>query len=112
MALRSTAAIDEAVIRDEIAAADVVIGALGYRPRAIPLFDAEGVRIALMADAPGRPRLVDQQCRVIDAGGQPVAGGLWARARLGTCARRQARRRGELRWQGQRAVAVAETTSG
>lgn len=58
----------------ELAAANVVIGALGYRPRAIPLFDAEGERIALMADAPGRPRLVDQQCRVIDAEGRPVPG--------------------------------------
>jgi dTDP-4-amino-4,6-dideoxygalactose transaminase len=54
--------------------ADVVIGALGYRPRAIPLYDVDGSRIALMADAPGRPRLVDQQCRVIDAEGRPVPG--------------------------------------
>ncbi len=59
---------------DEIAAADVVIGALGYRPRALPLFDADGTPIALMADAPGRPRLVDQRCRVMDAEGNPVPG--------------------------------------
>lgn len=54
--------------------ADVVIGALGYRPRAIPLYDADGARITLMAETPGRPRLVDQQCRVIDAEGRPVPG--------------------------------------
>lgn len=54
--------------------ADVVIGALGYRPHALPLFDAEGARIALSAHAPGRPRLIDQSCRVIDAEGQPVPG--------------------------------------
>lgn len=60
--------------RAEIAAADVVIGALGYRPRALPLYDAEGERIELMADTPGRPRLVDQSCRVIDAAGRPVPG--------------------------------------
>lgn len=57
-----------------IRAADVVIGALGYRPRALPLFDVDGSPIALMADAPGRPRLVDQQCRVMDAEGHPVPG--------------------------------------
>lgn len=54
--------------------ADVVIGALGYRPHALPLFDADGKRIALSADCPGRPRLADQQCRVIDAFGQALPG--------------------------------------
>jgi dTDP-4-amino-4,6-dideoxygalactose transaminase len=65
---------DDAAIRDEIARADVVIGALGYRPRALPLYDEAGQRIALAADEPGRPRLVDQHCRVIDAQGVPVPG--------------------------------------
>ncbi|MCW3847473.1 DegT/DnrJ/EryC1/StrS family aminotransferase [Sphingomonas sp. LB-2] len=60
--------------RAEIAAADIVIGALGYRPRALPLYDAGGSRIALMADTAGRPRLVDQRCRVIDSEGHPVPG--------------------------------------
>lgn len=54
--------------------ADVVIGALGYRPRALPLYDVDGTRIELLADAPGRPRLVDQRCRVVDASGAPVPG--------------------------------------
>jgi dTDP-4-amino-4,6-dideoxygalactose transaminase len=54
--------------------ADIVIGALGYRPHALPLFAADGSRIALSADAPGRPRLTDQQCRVIDAAGEPLPG--------------------------------------
>jgi hypothetical protein len=53
--------------------ADIVIGALGYRPHALPLLDKHGERIALAAHAPGRPRLVDQQCRVVDASGRPVA---------------------------------------
>lgn len=74
MGLRQIGTIDDATIRDEIAAADVVIGALGYRPRALPLYAADGTRIALAADAPGRPRLVDQQCRVIDRDGRPVPG--------------------------------------
>jgi dTDP-4-amino-4,6-dideoxygalactose transaminase len=65
---------DEAGARSGIEQADIVIGALGYRPRALPLFDQQGRRIALMADEPGRPRLVDQQCRVIDADGVPVPG--------------------------------------
>lgn len=74
MALRRIGALDDAAVRAEIESADVVIGALGYRPRALPLFDQDGNRIALAADAPGRPRLVDQQCRVIDADGRPVPG--------------------------------------
>ncbi|MBO9713840.1 DegT/DnrJ/EryC1/StrS family aminotransferase [Sphingomonas sp.] len=74
MALRPIAELDAAAVRAEIEQADVVIGALGYRPRAIPLYDEQGERIELMADAPGRPRLVDQQCRVIDAAGVPVPG--------------------------------------
>lgn len=52
--------------------ADLVIGALGYRPHALPLFDVDGARIPLAAHAPGRPRLVDQECRVITADGRPV----------------------------------------
>ncbi|HVJ02137.1 MAG TPA: DegT/DnrJ/EryC1/StrS family aminotransferase [Sphingomonas sp.] len=54
--------------------ADLVIGALGYRPHALPLLDEAGERIALSAHGPGRPRLVDQQCRVIDAEGRPLPG--------------------------------------
>lgn len=65
---------NEAAMRAELAAADVVIGALGYRPRALPLYDVEGARIPLMADHPGRPRLVDQQCRVLDSAGRPLPG--------------------------------------
>lgn len=54
--------------------ADVVIAALGYRPRALPLFDVGGHPIALLAHGPGRPPLVDRQCRVTAASGQPVPG--------------------------------------
>lgn len=74
MALRRMTGEDDAAVRAGLERADVVIGALGYRPRALPLFEADGTRIALAADAPGRPRLVDQQCRVIDAEGRPVPG--------------------------------------
>jgi hypothetical protein len=54
--------------------ADVVVAALGYRPHALPLLDAAGNRVALAAHAPGRPRLADQLCRVIDAQGHPLSG--------------------------------------
>ncbi|WP_010544865.1 DegT/DnrJ/EryC1/StrS family aminotransferase [Sphingomonas elodea] len=74
MALRCLNGEDDAAIRAELAEADVVIGALGYRPRALPLYDVNGTRIALMADHPGRPRLVDQRCRVLDAEGRPLPG--------------------------------------
>ncbi len=57
-----------------LADADVVVAALGYRPHALPLFDAQGERIPLTAHAPGRPRLADQYCRVIDAAGRPIPG--------------------------------------
>lgn len=65
---------DDATAAAILDSADVVIAALGYRPHALPLLDASGARIALAAHAPGRPRLADQQCRVIDAHGQPIPG--------------------------------------
>jgi dTDP-4-amino-4,6-dideoxygalactose transaminase len=65
---------DEAETRRLLGEADVVVAALGYRPHALPLFDAQGGRIALSAHAPGRPRLADQLCRVTDADGQPLPG--------------------------------------
>ncbi|WP_260597454.1 DegT/DnrJ/EryC1/StrS family aminotransferase [Sphingomonas endolithica] len=74
LALRQITGEDDAAVRAELHAADVVIGALGYRSRALPLFDVEGSVIALAAHAPGRPRLVDQQCRVIDMASNPVPG--------------------------------------
>ncbi|MDR6144905.1 dTDP-4-amino-4,6-dideoxygalactose transaminase [Sphingomonas sp. SORGH_AS870] len=55
-----------------IGAADLVIGALGYRPRALPLFDADGVAIAL-AHEEGRP-MVDRHCHILDAQDRPVPG--------------------------------------
>jgi len=61
--------------RDEARAildrADVVVAALGYRPRALPLFDVQGAGLKLFGHTPGRP-LVDGQCRVLDEGGAPV----------------------------------------
>ncbi|TDN79038.1 DegT/DnrJ/EryC1/StrS family aminotransferase [Stakelama pacifica] len=63
---------DEAAARTAISDADIVIAALGYRPNGMVLQEADGTRIALAADAPGRPRLVNQRCQVIDASGNPL----------------------------------------
>ncbi|RKR03357.1 pyridine nucleotide-disulfide oxidoreductase [Kushneria sinocarnis] len=52
--------------------ADVVIAALGYRPHALPLFDASNNPLALAAQGPGRPAMVDRQCRVMATDGQPI----------------------------------------
>lgn len=63
---------DDADARAIIEQADLVIGAMGYRPRALPLLDLGGAPIALAAHQ-GQP-MVDRDCRVLDAGGQPVPG--------------------------------------
>jgi len=54
--------------------ADVVIGALGYRPQALPLLTASGRRLELFADDTGARPLVDDQCRVLDRNGTPIEG--------------------------------------
>lgn len=53
--------------------ADLIVAALGYRPRVLPLHAADGTAIALGADATGTP-LVDRSCRVLDATGAAIAG--------------------------------------
>ncbi|MEG3163894.1 DegT/DnrJ/EryC1/StrS family aminotransferase [Sphingomonas sp. PB2P19] len=57
-----------AIIRD----ADLVIAALGYRPRALPILDAAGAPLVLAADQ-GLP-MVDRHCRVVDAEGTAIPG--------------------------------------
>ncbi|WP_343525985.1 DegT/DnrJ/EryC1/StrS family aminotransferase [Sphingomonas sp.] len=72
VALHRIAGHDDRRTRDLIAGADLVVGALGYRPRALPLLDAAGRSIAL-AHGVGRP-MVDRHCRILDADGRPVPG--------------------------------------
>ncbi|MGK6319287.1 aminotransferase class I/II-fold pyridoxal phosphate-dependent enzyme [Sphingomonas sp. DT-204] len=50
--------------------ADIVIAALGYRPRALPLQDAAGAPITLAADQ--GEAMVDDRCRVLGADGAPL----------------------------------------
>jgi hypothetical protein len=52
--------------------ADLVIAALGYRPRALPVFDQAGKRVTLQSETSPQARLVDNYCQVLDAGGNPL----------------------------------------
>lgn len=54
--------------------AHVIVAALGYRPHALPVLDRDGLDIALHAHGDGLPPLVDEGCRVMDAGRRPLAG--------------------------------------
>lgn len=54
--------------------ADVIIVALGYRPRGLTMFSARGERIILRSDGPEECPMVDEQCRVLDCEGSPIAG--------------------------------------
>jgi predicted oxidoreductase len=62
---------DEAA-RAILGEADLVVAALGYRPNALPLHDAEGAAITLAAET-GAP-MVDRHCRVLGGDGAPLPG--------------------------------------
>ena len=57
----------QAVLRN----ADLVIGALGYRPFALPLSDASG---PIPLAAHHGKAMVDRHCRVVGVDGEPVGG--------------------------------------
>jgi hypothetical protein len=52
--------------------AHVVVAATGYRPRALPVADANGTPIGLYAGGRGAPPMVDGACRVLDWQGIPL----------------------------------------
>jgi hypothetical protein len=52
--------------------ADLVIAALGYRPRALPVLDQAGRLVRLLAETSTQAPLVDGCCRVLDDGGNPL----------------------------------------
>ncbi len=62
------------VARQWLETADVIVPALGYRPRALPVVSLTGQPVPLFADGPGAPILVDSQCRLLDAAGTPLPG--------------------------------------
>jgi hypothetical protein len=64
--------VDDAASLAVLDNADVVIAALGYRPRALPVFDETGERVTLHSETSPQARLVDNVCRVMDAGGNPL----------------------------------------
>lgn len=51
---------------------DLVVPALGYRPRRLPIFDASGRRIRTRGQ--GELAAVDDRCRVLDEAGTPIRG--------------------------------------
>jgi hypothetical protein len=53
---------------------DVIIAALGYRPRALPILTATGRPLGLLAQGQGAQPLVDGECRVLDERGIPIDG--------------------------------------
>ncbi len=63
--------VEAARIIDE---ADLVIAAMGYRPRALPVFERDGAPITLLAQTGPQTAMVDGQCRILDADGVPIPG--------------------------------------
>lgn len=74
-----------------LAEADLIVAALGYRPRALPVLGLRGEPIKLHAQTLDMLPMVDGECRVLDAAGQPLpqlfgiglAAGFVPRGRLG-----------------------------
>ncbi len=57
-----------------LAEADVVVAALGYRPRALAVLGSSGEPLRLQAEGNQGKPLVDAACRVLDAAGRPLPG--------------------------------------
>jgi hypothetical protein len=87
--------------------ADVVIAALGYRPRALLLHDLKGRLIPLLAHTGPQAPMVDGRCRILDAAGAPLpnvfgiglAAGFVPRGRLGGEASFRGQANGLWLWQ-------------
>ncbi len=87
--------------------ADLVIAALGYRPRALPVHGRNGQPITLLSQTGPQQPLVDGQCRVLDGDGRPVPGlfgiglgaGFVPRGRLGGEASFRGQANGLWLWQ-------------
>lgn len=64
-------ALSSATLRQYLDDAALIVTAFGYRARTVPVFDADGRRVALNADRGGQA--VNSDARVLDAGGKPLA---------------------------------------
>jgi len=65
---------DDAEVTGIIDQADLVIAALGYRPRALPVLGRDGAPITLLAQTGPQMAMVDGQCRILDADSVPIPG--------------------------------------
>lgn len=74
VALHQITGDDDETARAIIRAADIVIGATGYRPHAFPLLAVDGSPIQLACNGPEWAPMVDRYCRVIDVHHHPVPG--------------------------------------
>ncbi|WP_433974385.1 hypothetical protein [Tunturiibacter lichenicola] len=54
--------------------ADIILAGLGYRPRALPVLGYDDEPISLMAESDAMQPMVDDECRVLDAQGDPIEG--------------------------------------
>jgi hypothetical protein len=88
-------------------AADLVIAAFGYRPRALPVLDRAGQPVTLQCQTGPQQPMVDGQCRILGASGQPIPGlfgiglaaGFLPRGRLGGEASFRGQANGLWLWQ-------------
>ena len=63
---------DDSATRRIIDEADVVVAALGYRPRPFSIFQQDGSPLELLVRTGPQMPLVDNECRVLDAAGDPL----------------------------------------
>jgi hypothetical protein len=71
VALHSIDEADQAASHRVLRGADLIIAALGYRPKALPLFDQDRREIGLMG-LRGKAPLVNQKCRILDEMNRPI----------------------------------------
>ena len=57
-----------------IDSADLVVAALGYRPNALRILDADGAQIPLLAHMGPKAPMVDDRCRDMDSSSGPIPG--------------------------------------
>jgi hypothetical protein len=98
---------DADAVDDIIDRADVVVSAMGYRPRALPLFNWFGAPIPLLSHTGPQQPMVDGSCRILDAQSRPLpnlfgiglAAGFLPRGRLGGEASFRGQANGLWLWQ-------------
>ena len=82
---------DDPVAARLLAEAHLIVAALGYRPRALPILGLRGEPVKLLAQTLEMLPMVDGECRVLEAAGEPLpqlfgiglAAGFVPRGRLG-----------------------------